>query len=473
MKRLLFYGIVYFIFIVLFGGITLIDHLSREKDYLSAKLKEEFSFYRNSFNTFDILANFFLYKMSTDNQLKEKFQTEKDINSLSKWIFDRYKDDYMFLSKYGIKKIYIYLPDGQVVLRFHNPERILDKIDTLTNQLGIIYFSRISNNDKVLANIKLVIPFVYARNILKKTFPNKEYLFLIKNKYLSFKEFTGYIESELDKTFYYYFAENLSSKISKLNMKLSEIIKKDLFSFQSFNVSVKDNGQWYIVYFIPISKLFNNLPKDLGYLVSYEEDNYIGSIRKNFWEVFLLGNGVFGGLLLLMFYRFKDKEKYEQLASIDPLTKITNRRKFDELAQYEFDKAKRYNRPLSFIIFDIDDFKKINDKYGHQMGDKVLIEVANTVKNSIRKTDIFARFGGEEFVILAPETDIIGGKQLAEKIRKIIEEISLNPVSKITASFGVTEIKDSDNNIDDLYRRADKALYQAKEKGKNRVFVML
>ena len=258
-----------------------------------------------------------------------------------------------------------------------------------------------------------------------------------------------------------------------MNIQLSEKLDGFLDRYTTFNTAVKENGKWYIVSFVPIAFIFNNLPKDLGYLVSYQEDNYISVIRKNFWEVFLLGNGLFAGILLFMFYRFKDKEKFEELASTDPLTKVLNRRKFDEMAQFEFDKAKRYKRPLSFIIIDIDDFKKINDKYGHQVGDKVLIAVADEIKKNIRKTDIFARFGGEEFVILAPETDIAGAKRLAEKLRKIIENMSVEPVKQITASFGATEVKESDKSIDDLYRRADKALYDAKDSGKNIVRVLI
>ncbi len=472
MKRVLFYVLVYIVFVVLFGTITITDFLQREKNYLLNKLKEEYAYYQNSFSTFDILVNYFLYKIEVDDLLIEQLSNTYDLDKLKTFITDRYYSDYKFLKNYGIKKVYFYLPDGTIVTRLHNLTRYKDKIQS-TQDIGITYFYQLKNTSDLLLNIKVVVPFEYARNILKETFTDKEYLFLVREKYLSFKEFRGYIESEFSNEFYYSFINDIAPNVSKLNLKLVEKIKDKLYSFKSFNLSVKDDGNWYVVSFVPISSLFNNLPKDLGYLISYEKDSYIPYIRKSFWEVFLLGNGVFGGLLLLMFYRFKDKEKFEQLASLDPLTKILNRRKFDELAQYEFEKAKRYGRPMSFIIFDIDDFKKINDKYGHQVGDEVLIGIANRIKDSIRKTDIFARFGGEEFVILAPETDIIGAKKLAQKLKNIIEGLSVHPVPKITASFGVTEIKDSDNNIDDLYRRADKALYQAKENGKNRVFVMI
>ena len=474
MKRFIFYLIVYAVFVVLFGIIAVVDNTQREKDYLSQKLKEEISYYRTTFSMFDILSEFFIYKIATDNTVKKSLANtnKENLDTVSKKIYNIYKTDYLFLRKYGVEKAYIYLPDGTVVLRFHNPERFGDILN-VKNDIAIKYFSQILAGKKLVGNIKVLIPFEYARNILKRSFPNKEYLFLVNNKYLTFKEFKGYLQTELHPDFYYTFTKNILPFVSKVNIQLSEKLDGFLERYTTFNTAIKENGKWYIVSFVPIALIFNNLPKDLGYLVSYQEDNYISVIRKNFWEVFLLGNGLFAGILLFMFYRFKDKEKFEELASTDPLTKVLNRRKFDEMAQFEFDKAKRYKRPLSFIIIDIDDFKKINDKYGHQVGDKVLIAVADEIKKNIRKTDIFARFGGEEFVILAPETDIAGAKRLAEKLRKIIENMSVEPVKRITASFGATEVKESDKSIDDLYRRADKALYDAKDSGKNIVRVLI
>jgi diguanylate cyclase (GGDEF)-like protein len=357
-------------------------------------------------------------------------------------------------------------------LRFHNPKRFGDIISK-EKTASINYFTQILYRGKVVGNAKIEISFVSARNILKKTLLHKEYTFLIKKKYITFNEFDGYFQSEIDKDYYYAYIGSISNEVSSINLKLKEKVKDEFKINSNFAVAVKNNGSWYIVSFIPISTLFSNVPRDLGFLVSYEKDHYIAIIRKGFWILFVLGNIVIASILLLMFYKFKQQERFEELASTDPLTKIKNRRKFDELAEHEFEKSKRYNRPLSFIIFDIDNFKQINDKFGHQIGDKVLKEIATVVKNNIRKTDIFARFGGEEFVILTPETDIKGAKTLAEKIRKIIENHEIEPVGRVTVSIGVTELRTDDKSIDDLYRRADNALYEAKEQGKNIVRVSL
>jgi diguanylate cyclase (GGDEF)-like protein len=159
----------------------------------------------------------------------------------------------------------------------------------------------------------------------------------------------------------------------------------------------------------------------------------------------------------------------EQLAETDYLTKIYNRLKFDNIFISEIMRAQRYKTSLCLIIFDIDNFKKINDTYGHHTGDTVLIEMAKVVSNNIRSTDIFARWGGEEFVILTPNTDIEHARELAERLRVAIEGYVFNESISVTCSFGVAEFREGDTK-DALSKRADDALYEAKRSGKNRVF---
>jgi len=156
------------------------------------------------------------------------------------------------------------------------------------------------------------------------------------------------------------------------------------------------------------------------------------------------------------------------LAEIDYLTGILNRMAFLELAEKEIAKCERYGQKLSLLMMDLDQFKKINDRYGHQEGDVVLVDVINLVKTNIRKGDILSRIGGEEFVILTPNTDLNQALPVAENIRKLIE---VNPVGtektkQITASIGVAEYAGGDS-INDLMKKSDDALYRAKQKGRN------
>ena len=158
----------------------------------------------------------------------------------------------------------------------------------------------------------------------------------------------------------------------------------------------------------------------------------------------------------------------EKLFVTDKLTGLYNRHKLDDTLISELIRFKRYQTPLSIIIMDIDFFKLVNDTYGHQVGDEVLKDVANLSKNAIRSSDILGRWGGEEFFIICPETDLEGTYILAEKLRSILESHEFVNVGNKTASFGVTTAT-IDVSVNDLIAQADDALYKAKSKGRNRV----
>ncbi|ACN17003.1 GGDEF domain family protein [Desulforapulum autotrophicum HRM2] len=161
-------------------------------------------------------------------------------------------------------------------------------------------------------------------------------------------------------------------------------------------------------------------------------------------------------------------ELLEKQASTDALTGIFNRMKFNQTLTSEIKRAKRYRVALSLILFDIDHFKQVNDSYGHLSGDTVLKHLARLVASNLREIDIFARWGGEEFVIQAPETSLESAIKLAEKLRSKIENYVFPAPKKITVSFGVATFRSSDNDIT-LVNRADEALYRAKEGGRNQV----
>ncbi|MFA7555102.1 MAG: diguanylate cyclase [Spongiibacteraceae bacterium] len=158
----------------------------------------------------------------------------------------------------------------------------------------------------------------------------------------------------------------------------------------------------------------------------------------------------------------------EELSATDKLTGVYNRHKLDDTFISELIRFKRYLAPLSIIIMDIDFFKSVNDTYGHQVGDEVLKDVAHLSKNSLRPSDILGRWGGEEFLIICPETDLESTYILAEKLRSILESHEFVNVGNITASFGVTTATIGASS-DDLIAQADDALYKAKSKGRNRV----
>ena len=161
----------------------------------------------------------------------------------------------------------------------------------------------------------------------------------------------------------------------------------------------------------------------------------------------------------------------EKKANIDGLTQVYNRAKFDEVFESELKKTKRYQTPLSIAIIDIDKFKDFNDNYGHLIGDEVLITMAQTVNKSLRETDTFARWGGEEFVILFQNTPKDLAEEVSQELRIKIQENKHDIAGTITASFGVTQYQDGDT-AESIFERCDEALYLAKENGRNRVEVL-
>lgn len=159
----------------------------------------------------------------------------------------------------------------------------------------------------------------------------------------------------------------------------------------------------------------------------------------------------------------------EQKAYKDNLTGINNRENFEDIFAIEIGNAKLNEQSLSLIIFDVDHFKAINDTFGHQAGDIILKDLVQLIENHIKKGDIFARWGGEEFVILAPSTDLNGAYNLAENLRKLVQLHLFKYVDNtLTLSFGIASLENEDSKLT-LFEKADRALYEAKKNGRNRV----
>lgn len=169
--------------------------------------------------------------------------------------------------------------------------------------------------------------------------------------------------------------------------------------------------------------------------------------------------------------RKRTEDALREMLRRDPLTGAANRRYFFERAVAEFARAKRYARTLSLIAFDIDRFKRINDRWGHAAGDKVLKNLCDSAQSILRKEDLFARTGGEEFVVLVPDTNIESAFRLAERLRELIAEQAVTEDTdtiNYTISLGVAAVTPEDVSIESALRRADDALYAAKHAGRNR-----
>ncbi len=180
--------------------------------------------------------------------------------------------------------------------------------------------------------------------------------------------------------------------------------------------------------------------------------------KNNLVEILSIGHDITEKKLL--------EEKLMKLATTDGLTGIFNRVKFEEILEERLSKFQLHGSKFCLLLFDIDNFKNINDTFGHHKGDQVLKEVVNTFNQNIREKDIFARWGGEEFIALFPDLDLKNCFLLVDEIREVIANTKFDTVGRITISGGLTEVKDGDSSIS-IVRRADHLLYEAKRSGKN------
>ena len=171
--------------------------------------------------------------------------------------------------------------------------------------------------------------------------------------------------------------------------------------------------------------------------------------------------------------RKRVEKQLHQLATTDPLTGALNRRHFFNLTEQEFDRSQRYDRQISIILIDVDHFKETNDKYGHIAGDQMLQTVAERFLKNLRQMDVFGRYGGDEFVILLPETDLEQAKFAAERLHEVVTESSVDTSRgsiPLCLSMGVASLTNSDD-MEKLLIKADQALYTAKEAGRNQIIV--
>ena len=256
----------------------------------------------------------------------------------------------------------------------------------------------------------------------------------------------------------------------------------------------------------PIIKISNRVQKlsmgdtSIGHLSIATEKDEIGDLHNNIVEVVNVLHELHKGINVMIAehekgnidYRFNTErflgdykalaEKVLELAAFgmrDQLTGMPNRRSFDNRLDMEWNRAIREKAPISILIIDLDEFKNYNDTYGHQQGDLALQTVANSLKHSVRRaTDFAARWGGEEFVVLMPSTDSSGAINIAEKIRVETENMLIpcadNKGTKITVSIGAcTQIPCKNDHISAFFNKADEALYKAKEKGRNRIVLVV
>ncbi len=216
---------------------------------------------------------------------------------------------------------------------------------------------------------------------------------------------------------------------------------------------------WYIGAF---NKYTDEIRKLVGRVKDrIDEEATVESIRK------IITMDIVLTLESYHYAKYKLQEELKRMVVTDELTGIFNRRKLDELIEYEIDKGIRFEKPLSLIMLDIDHFKEVNDTFGHDTGDVVLREMADGIRRLLREEDYLIRYGGEEFLVILTNTPLEKAKNVAERIREAVSRMRFKKVGGITVSLGVAEYNKGEKK-EKLLKRADKNLYMAKKQGRNR-----
>ncbi|WP_281951385.1 sensor domain-containing diguanylate cyclase [Nitrosophilus kaiyonis] len=303
----------------------------------------------------------------------------------------------------------------------------------------------------------------------KKTAPISKNELLNSEVFMEIFDFCNELIYIKDLNFRYIWFNNKFKKI--FLEKVSDIKKIDDFDIfdYDFAYKLKKTERYVVLNKTPALFDYNYLDKFYHIkIVPIKKDNILIGIAGIIEDRTEFKRKV-DDLLELNEYLKKRCTIFENLSMIDPLTQVYNKRKFNNILEKEIERAKRYNEPLSLILFDIDNFKNINDKYGHLTGDIVLKSIIDSVKSNIRKIDILSRIGGDEFAIIVPNTNIENSINLARKLNSDIEKIKIKNIKeKISCSFGVAEYKKNEN-FTDFFKRADNALYKSKKEGKNRI----
>ena len=324
------------------------------------------------------------------------------------------------------------------------------------------------NDLGTLNNIKIgILKDLKITQVLKNDYPNIEFeeIDTLSNgiNKLNNNEIFGLIDN------FYSLSHNIN-KIKSNELKINNSLKYEI----AMRLEIKKENEEFVKIINKIlttltqkekNDIFNNYQ-----LISYQEDfDFLYVIK------FIIPLIILSAILLIFNYRLKNEVKMRKKTEIelskfankDSLTNIYNRRKIEELCENELKRSERYNSALSLIFFDLNDFKLINDLLGHHKGDDVLIKIADVVSNNIRSTDYFGRWGGDEFLIVLPHTDISQTKKIIKVLEKKINEINFNLKEKlpVSCSFGLCQYEKSDT-LDSLLKKADLSMYTIKNKYK-------
>lgn len=410
-------------------------------------------------------------------------------------IYQLLKKDYALLKEYNFRQLHFHFKNGDSFLRVHKPEKFGDNLFSIRESVrlanveerfvegfeegrifnGYRFVYPVVDHDKQVGTLEVSLSMGSIVDLLFELYPDDDFHFIINKSTVESKLFDdmayNYLNSFLSDNYYFdkaVFEQHLPKIKYRDLLDNADTLKKSLSSLtldeHSFSHDITIGDNTYILSFLSIKNIKG---EHVAYLISSTQDARLKELCNSYLIYLLLILLVSAVTAWSIFASHRHNQRLTTASNTDFLTQVFNRNKFTEHLQYEFVQGKNLTSTFSIILFDVDHFKSINDQFGHNVGDVYLKELSELVSNRIRHSDILARWGGEEFIILLPNTSEDNGVKVAESIRKETESFLFSPGQPLTISLGVAELHSSDKNIDSIVDRADEALYTSKRQGRN------
>ncbi len=495
--------IIFIIFLVIVNYSVGYFFAHQKNKYLSVQTELLTTKYETQYKYFKIMSHD-IYTMYSDNQeLIQLFAQAEDANSSQKALIrdemhNMLKKRYKRLENMGVKQLHFHLRDNTSFLRMHKPEKFGDDLTAFRESVVVTNREQKTSEGFEVGKAQHGFRYVYpvfdknSKHIgsVEISFSSTQLLSYITDKFVLERHFLV-LKSEVNKNlwsesideFYEDSVENIDyfvekstknyqhdKKVDKVlnNIDITEKIAKGISRGEPFSVSGEYNYNSLVVTLLPIKNPQKDI--DTAYIVMFIESDFLDSLilEEYYTKTLFIAMSIL--LFIFSIYVSIVQFKLKEMAHYDKLTSLPNRAYFYiELAQ-EIKRARRHKDKLSVMFIDLDGFKNINDTYGHNVGDELLIRVSRKLENAIREMDIVGRIGGDEFIVL-----LTGIKNEADSplvAQKIIDSLNQemlinNNSMNIGASIGIANFPQDGNDLETIINNADNAMYAAKARGKN------
>ena len=457
----------------------------------------------STIKTYESFSNYIYDEIQDDEKIlsivsRANIADEKEKEKLRQELLALLNARYENMRKHEFRQLHFHLPNTESFLRVHCPEKYGDLLIDVRESVRLVneneeYISgfeegRIFNGYRYvyplkykgehIGSVEVSISIASVLEVLSNLYPDSDFNFIISKSIVEDKVFKSQLDNYADSLIseHYYIDKEVKNVLDKYNTMMPD--EKNSFmdciksSFankltgESFVETCRYNDLDYMFKFISVK---NFKKEHVAYLISMRKGEKYRNLDR-YMQIQIVLIAVLAIFLIIVGYTFaRNNRRLRKNSETDNLTKLYNRNKFYNIAEKELMRCQRYGYMSSLIMMDIDHFKNINDSYGHEVGDKVLKDLSKLVLGNIRSSDIFARWGGEEFVIFLPHTDRNKSFEMAEKIRTLVDETKDGYFKDVTVSIGVSSVDTENNNIDFAISQADEAMYRAKEKGRNQV----